>query len=292
MKKHTTKPDWLKVSYNKTDVDSVYSMMDELCLNTVCREGSCPNIGKCSKHKSATFMILGKNCTRNCRFCNVTCGKPEAVDPDEPHRLAQAVGRLGLSHVVVTSVTRDDLPDGGADQFAAVIREIRNVSDATIEVLIPDFLGDKASLDTVMKEAPDVLNHNVETVKELYSSVRPQAIYDRSLKVLKYCKNAYPESFTKTGFMVGLGESREQVFSLMEDISKAGCDILTIGQYLPPSADHAKLMEYVTPEKFEEYKNYALKLGFSDVVSEPLARSSYMAGEALKKAQRAKNSLH
>lgn len=281
-----SKPEWLKVRYNKDEVESVYSMMDELRLNTVCREGNCPNIGKCSKHKSATFMILGKNCTRNCKFCNVTNGKPETVDENEPKNLAEAVKKLGLRHVVVTSVTRDDLPDGGAGQFAAVIREVRKISDASIEVLIPDFLGNVSSLDVVMKESPDVLNHNVETVRELYASVRPGADYGRSLKVLEYCKTNYKTAFVKTGFMVGLGESEEQVYSLIDDIRKTGCDVLTIGQYLRPSPLHAELVEYVTPEKFEKYKDYALGLGFADVVSEPLARSSYMAETSLEKARR------
>ena len=282
MEEKLKKPDWLKVSYNRDSVNEVAQLMKDLGLNTVCREANCPNIGECAAKHTATFMILGSNCTRNCRFCNVTCAAPTPVDKDEPMNVALAAKKLKLRHVVVTSVTRDDLPDGGAAHFAAVIRAIKEMNaGTTVEVLIPDMKGVESSLDTVLAANPDVLNHNVETVPELYREVRPQAEYKRSLDVLRYCKNARPDIKTKTGFMVGLGETDEQITALMQDIYKTGCDILTIGQYLRPSSEHAKLYRYVTPEQFAEYKRIALDIGFKYVASTPLARSSYKAFEAL-----------
>ena len=276
------KPDWLKVSYNRDNVTEIESLMSKLNLNTVCREANCPNIGECCSKHTATFMIMGQSCTRNCRFCNVTCAKPTELDPEEPVNVAKAAKALGLKHAVVTSVTRDDLKDGGASHFAATIRAIHEISpETTVEVLIPDLKGDENALNTVLDANPDVLNHNVETVKELYGTVRPQAIYERSLEVLRYCKSARPDIRTKTGFMVGLGETDEQITELMRDIYTTGCDILTIGQYLRPSKEHAELKRYVTPEQFDEYKKTALKMGFKFVASSPLARSSYKAFEAL-----------
>ncbi len=278
-----SKPEWLKVNFNKDAVDEVSSLMASLKLNTVCKAANCPNLGECYKKHTATFMILGSQCTRNCRFCNVTHGKPELVDPEEPANLAKAAEKLGLKHVVVTCVTRDDLPDGGAFQFAACIQELRKrCPDTTIEVLISDMKGDKSALDMVIEAKPDVLNHNMETVKALYDKVRPEASYERSLEVLRYVKEKAPEMYTKTGIMVGLGETDEQVLELMDDVLATGCDILTIGQYLRPSAAHVEMTEYVTPEKFAYYKQEGERKGFSYIASSPLVRSSYRAEEALR----------
>lgn len=281
------KPDWLKVSYNRESVEEIAQIMRQLHLNTVCKEANCPNLGECYKKHTATFMILGSQCTRNCRFCNIACGKPEPVDPEEPENVAKAVAQLKLRHAVITCVTRDDLPDGGAAQFARTIQAIRATSPGTtVEVLISDMKGDRASLDTVMDARPDVLNHNVETVEALYAAVRPQAKYERSLDVLRYCKAVRPEGLTKTGFMVGLGETDDQIDRLMDDVLETGCDILTIGQYLQPSPAHAPLKRYVTPEQFDAYRDLALSKGFRHVASAPLARSSYRAQEALETARR------
>ena len=280
------KPDWLKVPYNREAVEEIAGIMKDLGLNTVCREANCPNLGECYKKHTATFMILGSHCTRNCRFCNVTCAKPEPVDPMEPVHVAEAAKKLGLRHVVVTCVTRDDLPDGGAEQFAKTIRAIRELSpQSTVEVLISDLKGREEDIDTILQARPDVLNHNVETVPALYREVRPQAVYERSLQVLSYSKRKAPDLLTKTGFMVGLGETDEQIDALMDDILETGCDILTIGQYLQPSPQHAPLARYVTPEEFAHYKEVALAKGFKYVASTPLVRSSYRAMEAMQAAE-------
>ncbi len=283
------KPEWLRVSYNMSEVRSVYDLADRLELNTVCRESGCPNIGKCSKCGSATFMILGKYCTRNCRFCEVDHGTTEAPDPDEPRRLAEAVKTLGLSHAVVTSVTRDDLQDGGASVFADCVKAIKARTGATVEVLIPDLKGDEKALDIVINSNPEVIGHNVETVRRLYPVARPQAVYDRSLAVLKYLKEHSKGGFIKTAFMVGLGETRDEVKELIRDVRATGCDLLTLGQYLAPTAEHVPVAEYVTPETFDKYKEFALSLGFLSVTAHPLARSSYMAGDMLKEAERKRN---
>mgnify|MGYP004524857019 FL=1 len=276
------KPDWLKVEYSAAAVNEVAALMKELKLNTVCNEANCPNLGECFGKHTATFMILGSRCTRNCTFCNVTHARPEPVDPSEPKNLAEAVKKLGLKHVVITQVTRDDLKDGGAGQFAACLNELHELCpNTTTEVLISDMKGSKESYDAVLAARPNVLNHNVETVKELYSVVRPQANYERSLELLRYCKEKAPDILTKTGFMVGLGETEEQIDSLMDDLLKVGCDILTIGQYLQPSEKHYKLVRYVTPEEFDALKEKALRKGFKYVASSPLVRSSYRAAEAL-----------
>ncbi|NLF26674.1 MAG: lipoyl synthase [Clostridiales bacterium] len=276
------KPAWLKVSYNQEAVEEIAHLMRDLNLNTVCREANCPNIGECYRKHTATFMILGSRCTRNCRFCNVRCGLPDEVDPEEPQNVARAAKALHLKHAVVTSVTRDDLPDGGALHFANVVRAIREACpETTVEVLIPDLKGDEKSLDAVLAARPDVLNHNIETVRELYAAVRPEAVYERSLGVLRYCKSACPDILTKTGFMVGLGETDVEIGRLMDDVLETGCDILTIGQYLRPSPEHAELKRYAAPEDFERYRGAALQKGFKYVASAPLARSSYRAHEAL-----------
>lgn len=276
------KPDWLKVRYNQEAVAEVAKLLGELKLNTVCKEANCPNLGECYRKHTATFMILGNQCTRNCRFCNVTPGKPLPPDPDEPQNVAAAAKKLGLRHVVLTCPTRDDLPDGGADQFAKTVKAIRETCPGvTVETLISDMKFNTDALDVVIAAHPEVLNHNVETVRELQHNVRPQADYQRSLDVLKYCKEKDPTLLTKTGFMVGLGETDEQIDRLMDDVLAVGCDILTIGQYLQPSAEHYPLARYATPEDFDRYKQMALRKGFQYVASAPLARSSYKAWEAL-----------
>ena len=276
------KPEWLKVSYNKEAVEEVSGLMAKLKLNTVCKEANCPNLGECYKKRTATFMIMGSTCTRNCRFCNVTSGVVESVDPKEPQHLAEAVKELDLKHVVITSVTRDDLEDGGAGHFADTIRAVRVLNPGvSIEVLIPDLQGVERHLDIVIAANPDVINHNVETVRELYSEVRPEADYDRSMAVLEYVKKQAPHVKTKTGMMVGLGETDEQVYQVMDDSLKVGCDIFTIGQYLQPSPQHIEVKAYVTPEKFAEYKKIGEAKGFHYIASSPLVRSSYRAEEAM-----------
>lgn len=276
------KPEWLKVSYNKAAVDEVSGLMAKLALHTVCREANCPNLGECYRNHTATFLIMGSLCTRNCRFCNVAHGKPQPPDPDEPAHLAGAAKALGLRHVVITSVTRDDLPDGGAAHFARTVEAVRKeIPDITTEVLIPDFKGDERSLDIVIAAKPDVIDHNVETVRRLYDTVRPGADYDRSIRVIRTVKKKAPGVFTKTGIMVGLGETDEEVFRVMDDCRAAGCDIFTIGQYLRPSQRHIEVKEYVTPEKFALYKKTAEEKGFRYVAAGPLVRSSYRAAEAL-----------
>ncbi len=276
------KPDWLKVKYNKDAVDEMSKLMKELKLNTVCKEASCPNMGECYSNSTATFMIMGSDCTRNCRFCNVTCATPIQLDPDEPKNVAEAAKKLDLRHTVITQVTRDDLADGGAAHMAATVLAVKaSCPDITVEVLISDLRGNEDALKTVLQAEPDVMNHNMETVSSLYSKIRPQARYERSLKVLSDSKRFAPDILTKTGFMIGLGESREQVEELMDDVLATGCDILTISQYLQPSNEHWPVERYVTPEEFDSLKETALQKGFSYVVSSPLVRSSYKAAEAL-----------
>lgn len=278
------KPEWLRVRYNAAETNEVASLMSKLGLNTVCTSASCPNLGTCYRHKTATFMILGSKCTRNCAFCDVPhakAGELTAPDTDEPKKIAKAALELGLRHVVVTCVTRDDLPDGGASVFADVIREVRRTCPGvTVEVLISDFKGDHTALDAVMAEKPDVLNHNIETVPSLYNDVRPGAVYTRSLEVLSRAKE-YGTSFTKTGIMLGLGENDEELDAVFSDLHRINCDILVISQYLQPSSSHYPLKRYVTPEEFESYKKKALAAGIKYVVSAPLVRSSYLAAEAL-----------
>lgn len=276
------KPEWLRVRYNQEAVAEVAQLLGELKLNTVCKEANCPNLGECYRKHTATFMILGSQCTRNCRFCNVTPGHPLPPDPEEPENVAAAAKKLGLRHVVLTCPTRDDLPDGGAEQFARTVRAIRAACPGvTVETLISDMQMNTAALDVVIEAHPEVLNHNVETVRALQKAVRPQADYERSLAVLRYCKEKDPTLLTKTGFMVGLGETEEQIGELMDDVLAVGCDILTIGQYLQPSQEHYPLARYASPEDFARYKEMALDKGFRYVASAPLARSSYKAWEAL-----------
>lgn len=276
------KPDWLRVRIPAgSGYKEVRGILEKYHLNTVCDEAICPNRGKCFHAGTATFMILGKNCTRNCRFCNVTGGEPEAVDPHEPFNVASAVKDLKLKYVVITSVTRDDLPDGGAGHFAAVVNSIRNENPGTrVEVLIPDFLGDEAALKKIVDCNPDVLGHNIETIPSYYARVRPQADYFQSLEVLSHAKEYGYTGKTKSGIMVGLGETEPEVVSVLKDLRKHGCDFLTIGQYLAPSKLHEPVAEYVHPDQFKRYEEIAGKLGFEYIASAPLVRSSYMAHEA------------
>ncbi|MCX7841571.1 MAG: lipoyl synthase [Clostridia bacterium] len=273
------KPEWLRVRVKSNqNTTEVVELLSKLSLHTVCEEANCPNLAECFGRRTATFIILGKVCTRNCTFCNVIKGRTETVDPDEPRHVAEAAAKLGLKHAVVTSVTRDDLPDGGAGHFAEVIREIKRLnSNVVVEVLIPDFQGDSSALMKVIDAKPEIINHNVETVPRLYPKVRPMAVYKRSLELLRNVKDADINIYTKSGIMVGLGESEEEVIQVFRDLRKHGCDLLTVGQYLAPSKNHHPIVEYVHPDVFENYRIEALKLGFKHVASAPLVRSSYMA---------------
>lgn len=277
------KPDWLKIkSYSNQCRAEVEELLEKLSLHTVCEEANCPNLIECFCNKTATFMVLGKVCTRNCTFCNVLKGACETVDPKEPSHVAHAIKELGLKHAVITSVTRDDLPDGGANHFAQVIEEIRKLTpNIVVEVLIPDFQGEHDALKKVIAAKPDILNHNIETVSRLYPDVRPMAVYSRSLKLLRDAKAIDPSILTKSGMMLGLGETREEVMETILDLKRNGCDFLTIGQYLPPSKQHHLLIEYIHPDVFEEYRMKALEAGFRHVASGPLVRSSYQAHKAL-----------
>jgi lipoic acid synthetase len=246
----------------------------------VCENAQCPNVGECYSASTATFLIMGRSCTRDCGFCAVHHGRPAPLDPEEPQRVAAAASRLGLDYVVVTSVTRDDLPDGGAGHFAATIRALREGTGAEVEVLIPDFQGDAEALRTVLDAGPCVLNHNVETVRRLSPTVRPQADHERSLQVLRDSRVYRPEIPRKSGFMVGLGETDEETVELMGELRAAGCQILTIGQYLRPSRRHLPVARYVPPEQFADHARVGMDLGIGEVVSGPFVRSSYRAAEA------------
>ena len=273
------KPDWIKVKLqNGAKTQNVNNILGSLSLNTVCSEANCPNKMECFERGTATFMILGKNCTRNCRFCNVTQESPEEVNLDEAKNVAMAVKKLKLRHAVITSVTRDDLEDQGANQFARVVNAVRLENpNVTIELLIPDMQGKKDCLDIVLYSNPEVLNHNIETVKELYFDVRPMADFKRSLEVLEYSKKIKPKIYTKSGLMLGLGEKSDQVVETLKCLRSVDCDILTLGQYLQPSSKHIKVKDYVSPAQFDEYKAIASDLGFKSIASAPLVRSSYFA---------------
>jgi lipoic acid synthetase len=288
------RPSWIRAKApSGADYEAVRELVESKHLHTVCQSANCPNIGECWRERTATFMILGDVCTRNCRFCAVNHGMPGAADEDEPRRVSEAVAHLKLRHAVITSVTRDDLPDGGAGIFAETIRKIHDrVPGCSVEVLIPDFQGDEAALMTVLNARPEILNHNIETVERLYPLVRPQAIYSRSIELLRRAKHwegeapaepvsARPEPRrsvrTKSGIMVGLGETRDEIIDAMRDLRSVGCDILTIGQYLAPSSAHAPIERYYTPEEFEYLKNVGLDMEFGYVESGPLVRSSYHA---------------
>ncbi|NTU41759.1 MAG: lipoyl synthase [Nitrospirales bacterium] len=271
-------PDWIKT--RSTGLHPTKNLLRSHRLTTVCEEARCPNKGHCFSKPTATFMIMGDTCTRDCGFCSVISGKPGCLDPAEPLRVAEAAKELGLTYVVVTSVTRDDLPDGGAAHFAATIRAIRkDLPDAKVEVLVPDFKGDAESVRIVLDARPDVFNHNVETVPRLYPDVRPQADYRRSLDLLRSAKEIAPEVKTKSGIMVGFGETVEELTSLFRDLRAEGCSLLTIGQYLRPSKMNLPVVQYIKPEVFEELKGIALNLGFEFVASGPLVRSSMNAEE-------------
>jgi lipoic acid synthetase len=275
------KPDWIRV---KAPVSPGYAetarIVRENGLHTVCVEAGCPNIGECWEKKHATFMIMGDTCTRACAFCNVKTGLPGPLDPREPERVADAVAKLGLAHVVVTSVDRDDLDDGGARHFADVIRAIRaRVPQTTIEILTPDFLRKEGAVEKVVEARPDIFNHNLETVPSLYLTVRPGARYFASLRLLQRVKELDPQMFTKSGMMVGLGEARNEVLQVMDDLRAAGVDFITIGQYLQPTRKHHPVVSFVTPDEFKAYETIAYAKGFLMVASSPLTRSSHHAGD-------------
>jgi lipoic acid synthetase len=275
------RPDWLRarIPTGKEYLETK-AILRTLDLHTVCESANCPNIGDCFSRHTATFLILGNVCTRSCPFCDIRSGKPLPVDREEPARVADAARRLGLHYAVVTSVNRDELPDGGASHFAATIRAIREaIPSARVEVLIPDFLGDPAALRTVLEARPDVLNHNMETVKRLYKRVRPAGRYPRSLELLRNVSTWTPDIPAKSGIMVGVGETREEVEELLRDLRDHGVSMVTVGQYLPPSGSHLPLERYVAPEEFAHYREYGLALGLKQIASGPLVRSSFHAEE-------------
>ena len=284
------KPDWIRVKAPVSrEYQSTRDLMREKKLNTVCEEAACPNIGECWAKKHATVMILGSVCTRACRFCNIKTGCPDLLDPHEPERVAEAMAEMGLNHVVVTSVDRDDLDDGGANHFAETIQQIRKKSpETTIEILTPDFLRKEGALEIVVEARPDVFNHNLETVPRLYASVRPGARYFHSLHLLKRVKELDPSMFTKSGIMVGLGEDKGEVYQVMDDLRAASVDFITIGQYLQPTPTHHPLDRFVTPDEFEDYARMARGKGFLMVSASPLTRSSYHAGDDFKKLKEAR----
>ena len=277
------KPDWLRVKAPQRErIGAVADMLVDLKLNTVCQEASCPNIGECFAGGTATFLIMGPGCPRACPYCDIDFDKSvRTLDPTEPERLGEAVARLGLKHVVITSVNRDDLDDGGASQFVACIQQVKKRSPlTTIELLIPDFCGNWEALATVMNAAPHVLNHNIETVPRLYRKARPQGLYQRSLELLQQVRDNWPRAYTKSGLMVGLGENDAEVIEVLQDLRAHQVDIVTIGQYLSPGPKHLPVDRFVTPGQFEHYRQHGEKeLGFLQVVSTPLTRSSYHAGE-------------
>ena len=282
----TRKPAWLKVpAPGGPNYVVLKQLMRELGLHTVCEEAHCPNIGECWEHRAATFMILGDVCTRNCAYCAVAHGTPGALDEDEPRRLAAAVERMALKHVVITSVDRDDLPNGGAEMFAAAIAEIRRrAPDTSVEVLIPDFKGSEAALRIVLDAQPDILNHNLETIDRLYRLARPGGRYLRALELLGRAKQLDPGMLTKSGIMCGLGEEWDELLAAMRDLRSRGVDILTLGQYLRPSRDHLPIARYYAPDEFAELRRLGLEMGYRHVEAGPLVRSSYHAWEQVERA--------
>ena len=289
-----TKPEWLKV---RAPISKEYhetrTLMRDAKLNTVCEEAACPNIGECWAKGHATIMILGSVCTRACAFCNIKTGRPDLLDPHEPDRVANSLKKLGLQHVVITSVDRDDLPDGGAEHFAQTIQAIRKTSpNTTIEILTPDFLRKPGALEVVVAARPDVYNHNLETVPRLYPTVRPGARYFHSLTLLSRVKQLDPTIFTKSGIMVGLGEEKQEIYQVMDDLRSASVDFMTIGQYLQPTPKHHPLMKFVTPEEFKDYEKMGRGKGFLMISSSPLTRSSYHAGDDFQKLQAARMAAH
>lgn len=284
------KPEWIRVKAPTSEAyKETAKLMKSLKLNTVCEEAACPNIGECWAKKHATIMILGDTCTRACTFCNIKTGRPDKLDPHEPERVAEAVAKMNLAHVVITSVDRDDLDDGGAGHFAEVIRKIRqNTPHTTIEVLTPDFLRKKGAIETVVEARPDVYNHNLETVPRLYATVRPGARYFHSLRLLDTVKQLDPTIFTKSGIMVGLGEEKQEVHQVMNDLRAADVDFMTIGQYLQPTPKHHPLISFITPDEFESYATIAKGKGFLMVSASPLTRSSYHADKDFEKLKAAR----
>jgi lipoic acid synthetase len=283
------KPNWLRVKAPQWErVGQTKEVLRDLGLNTVCEEASCPNIGECFNAGTATFLIMGPACTRACPYCDIDFEKkPQSLDPSEPERLAEAVRRMQLNHVVITSVNRDDLPDEGATQFVKCIEAVRTISpNTTIEVLIPDLCGNWEALEILLQAQPDVLNHNTETVKRLYRRVRPQGDYQRSLELLKRVRELTPWIYTKSGIMVGLGETDAEVRETIADLRAVDCDILTIGQYLQPTAKHLGVAEFIPPQQFEAWKAYGESIGFLQVVASPLTRSSYHAEQVRALMQR------
>ena len=280
------KPSWLKVrAPGGPNYAQIRGMMRELGLHTVCEEARCPNIGECWEHKAATFMILGDVCTRNCTYCAVAHGTPAPFDPVEPVRLAEAVTRMGLQHVVITSVDRDDLPNGGAESFAGCITEIRaRLPETTVEVLIPDFKGSERALQLVMDARPDILNHNLETAERLYRLARPGGRYDRALQLLANARRMAPDGLTKSGIILGMGEEWDEVVGCMRDLRRSDVNILTLGQYLRPTNGHLPVARYYTPDEFAELEAIGLRLGFTHVQASPLTRSSYHAWDQAKAA--------
>lgn len=281
-------PPWFKVPMpGGANYIDVQNLLQQSELHTVCEEAHCPNIGECWENRSATFMVLGDICTRACRYCAVTTGRPLTVDMEEPQRLAHTVERLGLRYCVITSVDRDDLPDGGAFIFAQCIKQVhQRLPECRVEVLIPDFQGSRPALDTVMRAAPDVLNHNIETVERVFHSVRPKGDYRQSLELLAAAREISPKAVTKSGMMVGLGEEWDEIVQTMKDLRSADCDLLTIGQYLRPSPKHVPLEKFYTPQEFEDLRKEGERLGFRHVASGPLVRSSYHAEEQFVTASR------
>jgi len=276
-------PPWIRIKWaTHGDYAKVHNLVSGLGLNTVCQDAKCPNIHECWNQGTATFMILGELCTRTCGFCAVKAGKPEVFDDDEPRRVVDAAMSMALRHVVVTSVARDDLTDGGASIFAETIRELkRRIPEATVEVLVPDFGGVDTSLRTVLEASPDVLNHNIETVRRLQSTIRPMASYGRSLHLLAASAARRPRVAVKSGIMLGLGEQEDEIVETLRDLRDAGCNLLTIGQYLAPSGRHVKVARYVPPEEFDRYARIAKDLGFDALASGPMVRSSYRAEDLL-----------
>jgi lipoic acid synthetase len=288
--KKLEKPDWIRVKAPQSkEFHETYDLARSLKLNTVCEEAACPNIGECWKKKHATFMILGSVCTRACAFCNIKTGRPDLLDPHEPENLANAIATLKLEHAVITSVDRDDLPDGGANHFAQCIAAIRKASpNTTIEILTPDFMHKDGALEIVVAAKPDVYNHNVETVPSLYQKIRPGARYFHSLNLLHTVKKLDPTIFTKSGIMVGLGEEKSEVIQVMDDFRSADVDFMTIGQYLQPTPKHAPVMRFVTPDEFKFYERMGRAKGFLNISASPLTRSSYHAGEDFEKLREAR----
>jgi lipoic acid synthetase len=276
------KPEWLRIgSMDRDKIREVQQILRTLHLHTVCEESMCPNISKCFEKKTATFLVMGGICTRNCKFCDIRFGKPLPLDPQEPDHIVEATKKLGLKHVVITSVTRDDLPDGGAAHFAEITEKLRDYDkDLVIELLIPDLKGKEEHIRTIVESKPDIVNHNIEVIPRLFKKVTPQANYEKSLKLLRIVKEMNPNIHTKSGLMVGLGESKEEVFELLKDLKETDCDIITIGQYLKPPSSDLEIEEYVHPDIFKEYEVKGYEMGFKFVASAPFVRSSFNAEEA------------